>query len=269
MLVLHANGFNALTYRSLLAPLAAQLSIHIMALDMRGQGQSVGFANDPSSLRGYELFAEDVSQVLREHIDRPVLMAGHSMGGVVGLLAARRVPEKVSAYLGFDPVTVPGIIRILPRLPGGAHMLKNSFGWAKSAGHRRVKFESLEAAFVHYSGRGTFRFLPDEVTRDYLKGGIVKTDGGVMLSCDRLWEQAVYGAQDNDIYGAARHLPDNSRIIYAGKKPASTPLSRAKMRRIIGKDKVVYHSNYSHFFPLIRQKETRKFITQALGKAQS
>ncbi len=294
MLFLHANGFNGLTYHSLLGPLAEQRGVHIMALDLRGHGQSTGFENRPKTLRNFSLLADDVVQLLEQYIERPLLICGHSLGAVVGMLAARQIGGKMSGYLGFDPVAVPAIIRFLPMLPGGTKLFINSFSWAKAAGRRRVEFDDLDDAFAYHNVRGTFKFLPDEVVRDYLTGGTVennaaqragennavqlagennaaqavegKNGAGIKLSCDPLWEQAIYGAQANDIFGAAKSLPQNSRIMFAGKRPASTRFTRAKMARILGKnsqgeDKVSFRADYSHFFPLTEQEDTRKLIS--------
>src|ERR1700761_597697 len=87
---LHATGFNALTYRSILAPLAP--SLRILAVDQRGHGLS-RLPADPERLFSWKIFRDDLTALLATLDGPPPVLAGHSMGGTVSLLAAGRRPE--------------------------------------------------------------------------------------------------------------------------------------------------------------------------------
>src|SRR4051794_4896430 len=58
---LHANGFNAQTYRALLAPLSA--SLRLVAPDLRGHGGTT-LAADPRRRRGWSDFRDDLTGLL-------------------------------------------------------------------------------------------------------------------------------------------------------------------------------------------------------------
>ncbi|HUM69725.1 MAG TPA: alpha/beta fold hydrolase, partial [Chloroflexota bacterium] len=78
---IHATGFNARTYRTLLAPLGERF--HVLALDMRGHG----LTNLPHKLFSYTSWKrhrDDLIAVL-EHFTAPVTLAGHSMGATISL----------------------------------------------------------------------------------------------------------------------------------------------------------------------------------------
>jgi pimeloyl-ACP methyl ester carboxylesterase len=96
----HANGFNAATYRSLLAPLSA--SLRIWAPDLRGHGRS----NLPTFTRPKTSWLDhrdDLLALLAAIDGPPVVLAGHSMGGTASLLAAAERPELVDAVLAAAP----------------------------------------------------------------------------------------------------------------------------------------------------------------------
>ena len=99
----HANGFNSLTYRGLLAPLADDL--RILAVDMRGHGLS-SLPAQPQALVDWYDYRDDLLALIEAATTQPVMLSGHSMGGAASLLAAAAAPERVKALVLFDPVFV-------------------------------------------------------------------------------------------------------------------------------------------------------------------
>ncbi|HFB54497.1 MAG TPA: alpha/beta hydrolase [Hellea balneolensis] len=243
---LHANGFNALSYRTLLQ----DLGVHVVALDVHGHGMSDLPAN-PKTLRNWHYIADDIIDYLSHHTHAKVMLAGHSMGAAMGILAAAKSPEHIHGLCAFDPPTLPRTAQFMPYLPGGRGFMKKRFSLAKNAGRRRKHFDSHAAAFERYHRRGTFKHMDEAVLHDYLKGGLVPHSEGVKLACDPLWEQAVYVSHGHNLYKAATSLPKHSKIIYAGGMgAASLPSTRARMAKALGADKVEYHTELTHFFPL-------------------
>ncbi|MEM9600469.1 MAG: hypothetical protein AAF926_05570 [Pseudomonadota bacterium] len=113
-------------------------------------------------------------------------------------------------------------------------------------------FDSLDAAFTRYQGRGAFKGVPDNVLRDYLEGGLEPAkEGGMRLSCDPQWEQAIFVAQSHNLFARAPLLPDNSRIIFAGARDrVSTPAQRRLLQRRQPAISVEYEADRAHLFPL-------------------
>ena len=132
LVFLHATGFNALAYKTLLEP----LSIHGVALDLRGHGMS-DLPVDPSKLRNWHIFRDDVCAFLDAFVEHPVVLAGHSIGAVTAALVAEKCPKKVSGLVAFDPPTMPFIVRAMPYFPGGRAFPSRRFPIARQAGRRR------------------------------------------------------------------------------------------------------------------------------------
>ncbi|QXT63820.1 alpha/beta fold hydrolase [Tessaracoccus palaemonis] len=73
----------------------------LLAVDQRGHGASPRFRPDELS-RTAEILEDDLVAVLEEQ-DSPVVLVGHSLGGLMAARAALRVPEKVRALVLEDP----------------------------------------------------------------------------------------------------------------------------------------------------------------------
>ena len=259
LVFIHANGFNAMSYRALLQP----LGIHAAALDMRGHGFSK-LPAIPDDLTSWHIFRDDILAFFDSYVDRPVVLAGHSFGAVSAILAAEGLGDKCAGFVGFDPVMVPQPFRALSATTAGRNMMKKRIPIAAKAGRRRAEFKSAKDAFENYQGRGAFKKASDAVICDYLSGGLIETKDGVRLACDPLWEQAVFCAQNQNSFKAAKRLPALRKIIFAGKN-SPTPFSmQARMKARLGHDNVKSSSKLDHLFPLQNPDFAREILSEVL-----
>jgi len=245
LIFLHATGFNGYAYKSILEP----LGVHAMAIDMRGCGMT-DLPKNERSLRSWHLFADDMVDFLSAHVNRPVVLAGHSSGAVISLLAAAKMADKVSGVVAFDPVTMPLLMRVWPYLPGGRYYMKKRASMIRNAGRRRAIFDSEQTVFERYVGRGTFKGVSDQALRDYIIGGFKPHAYGVELACSPSWEQAVFTAQGHDIFKATKNYLGPKHLIYAKKFGPHTKGTRRRMKRIVGSENFEFHEEFAHFFPL-------------------
>ncbi len=184
---LHANGFNAMTYRQLLAPLGRE-GLHVMAVDQRGHGLSRldTQAADHSWLR----YADDIVALVEALGAAPRVLAGHSMGGTATLLAAPRLAglSRAPSMVLFDPVLKPSLPEATPLSIADSPLVRGAL-------RRNALFASREAALENYRGRGAFKTWPDAVIADYLTDGLVPlASGGMTLSCAPAWEAANFSS---------------------------------------------------------------------------
>lgn len=264
LLFLHANGFNAQTYRIVLD----KLNVHSLAIDLRGHGFST-LPYDPKSIRSFHQFRDDVNELVERYIDSDFIMAGHSLGACVGILSCPQLVGQVKGYVGFDPPIMPQWMRPFFYIPGWVEFLQNRLPIAAAAGRRRAVFDNLQAAFERYQGRGVFKKFSDEALRDYLEGGL-KADGDKMkLTCDPKWEQAIFPAHHHNLFKAAKSLPkDNRKIYFATTGAPNTPLSRERMRGIIGKRNVIRQEGFNHMFPLNEPDFARQVLQESIDRAK-
>ena len=217
LVFLHATGFNALTYRTLLEPLAPDW--RVVALDLRGHGLSTLPAH-PARLTHWHGYARDVIQAIGQLAPEgpaPRLIAGHSMGGTVALLALARKPDLAGALLLIDPAMVPGAWRRWLLLPFAPRLLRRRLPIARAAGRRRADFESAEQALASYRGRGAFKTWQPGFLDDYVADGFGPApEGGVRLRCAPAWEAATFAGHRHDTAAALRALRAPALLLAAG-----------------------------------------------------
>lgn len=211
LIFVHANGFNARTCRVLLQPLSAAL--RIWAPDLRGHG-ATRLPAHPAGRRGWQDHRDDLIALLGAIDGPPVALAGHSIGGTSGLLAAAERPQRVSRLLLLDPVVWPRPMVMALNLPLAWRLSRNNPIIARTL-KRRAVFDSREQALAAYRGRGAFRGWPDMVLADYLADGLVETREGLELACSPAWEASNYAAQAHDPWRALARYPGAVRILKA------------------------------------------------------
>ena len=192
LIFLHANGFNALTYRRILAPLGDRF--HVLAADQRGHGASTLPAHAEGRV-DWNDFRDDLVALMETLDVKGAVLAGHSMGGATCLMAAAVAPCRARRLVLFDPV-------ILPREAVGDDRPQHG-SLVEGAMRRRAEFPSRAAAFKTYRHRAAFRTWPDDMLADYVEAGFAElAGGGVRLACDPAWEASTFAAQASDPWSA-------------------------------------------------------------------
>jgi len=258
---LHAAGFNARTYRRLLAPLGDRY--HVVALDLRGHGRTTL----PAHTFGYASWsrhAEDVIAVLERHYTKPVTLSGHSLGATVSLLAAGRRPDLAGSLALIEPVIFTPSGYAFDGVLGAPAWRRATMGLARMAGRRRASFPDQATAVATLKQRGIYRsFSPDEL-EDFIEDGLVDDGAGALnLVCTPAYEAATYAAQRHDPWRALLSAPRNIVVLRA--EHGST-LSEASARRlqITRRDaRLATVDGATHALPMERPDRARAAIVTA------
>ena len=256
LVFVHANGFNAMTYRTLLAPLSGTL--RIWAPDLRGHGHTT-LPTGRDGRRGWSDHRDDLVALLEALDGPPVVMAGHSMGGTSVLLAAAERPERVSKLVLMDPVIWGRLTVALFQLPVFDRMASH-IPLVKGALRRRAVFDSREQALAAYSGRGAFRGWPEMMIADYLTDGLAETPEGYVLACAPDWEASNYAAQAHDPWRALKRVNRPVRILKA--EAGSTCYPSPGLRGLPDVTVETVHGG-THFFPMLKADVARDALFDA------
>jgi pimeloyl-ACP methyl ester carboxylesterase len=260
LLFLHANGFNALTYRRILAPLAA--SFRIFAIDQRGHGMTT-LPTPIEGRMGWDDFCDDLLALLDVLELDEVVLAGHSMGGATCLGAAARAPERVRRLLLLDPVILPRDIPADLGTEGRPHS-----PLIEGARRRRAEFASRQAAFESYRGRRAFAGWPDDMLTDYVTDGFRDLPGGhVRLTCDPAWEASTYLAQSNDPWSDFARSRCPIEILRAERESTCRTESEAERLTADGRISIGTVAGTSHFLPMERPDLVGERLTLALAQS--
>jgi pimeloyl-ACP methyl ester carboxylesterase len=262
LVFLHATGFNALTYRALLAPLGADC--RVVALDQRGHGLSC-LPKDPARLDTLRVYARDLRAMLKVLCASgvPPVLAGHSLGGLVALTATAARPATAASLVLVEPVLQPMrfIHRFQPinRIPDRIALLPIALGAAR----RRARFASKAAALNAYRRRGAFATWQEAFLADYVEDGFVAADEGVRLSCTPQWEAASFAALRHDGAALVGRVRRPTLIIRAERETTVREDER-RLRRLNPDLKIEQVAGTTHFLPMERPELVRDRLRAAL-----
>jgi pimeloyl-ACP methyl ester carboxylesterase len=261
VIFLHANGFNAMTYRSVLAPLTPRL--RLLGVDVQGYGLSP--QRSPTEGRLNMLDLRDDLIALVDVLDGPPLVfAGHSMGGTIAVLTAAQRPDRVKAVALFDPVILSrevaqrAMSSTTPQFPDGQ--------LAVGARRRRAVFASKQAVVDSYRGRGAFATWPERVLVDYVTDGFrERDDGQVELTCAPAWESASFSAHGHDIWGALETIHAPIVILRAETESTCSVEAAADFHAANPRSRVETIAGATHFLPIERPDLVRETLLEAAG----
>ncbi len=179
----HANSFPAGTYRVLFDALGHHYDIRALALH----------AHDPRFpiKAGWRELADELVADIVFRSQEPVILVGHSMGGVISLMAAKSRPDLVRGVILLDAPVVAGWRAALLRLARNS-ALGERFSPARFSAKRRTIWPDAEAAYEHFASKDIFAAWAPGVLRDYIDSGLVSHPEGVTLRFTREAETAVY-----------------------------------------------------------------------------
>ncbi|MGB3626316.1 MAG: alpha/beta hydrolase [Henriciella sp.] len=272
---LHATGFNAMTYQSLLAPLG--LRTKVTALDMRGHGRTTRTA-DPGKMKSWHRHRDDVIEFLDRNATRPVVLAGHSMGGCVSLLVAGKRPDLVKGLVLVDPVILSRRFYFIAHaLPFLRPLLSGGNQMARQARKRRAEFPSQEAIRQSYAGKGAFKSWRQPFLDDYIMDGFSRVDENGpyadeqvwRINCAPKWEAATFNGQRNQPWGALRKIR-KKKIPIVVLRPEQKPVLSEKVTDLMirkNPDLVLKERpNTSHFHPMEVPYEVRDELSVAIAR---
>lgn len=263
---LHATGFNARTYRHLLAPLGERF--HVLALDARGHGRT----ELPARVFGYTSWRrhrDDLIAVL-EHFTAPATLAGHSMGATVSLLAAGARTDLVAGLALIEPVILPAAAYAFSELPGAPLLQRWTMPLAQGAARRRARFASREEAVQAFVGRGVFKTFPSEMVADYVADGLIEDGrGGFRLACPPQFEAATYCAQRHDPWGALRRVTDPLVLLRAERNSTISEAAMHRLAAIKADARVATVEGAGHMLPMERPDRVRAAIESAALMAKA
>lgn len=214
----HATGMHAGVYARLLAPLADRF--RITASDARGHGRTAGPAAPPPPDRlEWESFAADLLAII-DAVDphTPWLLAGHSLGGSVSLLASAEAPHRIAGLVLVDPPFIPFAMARAAIAAG----LTVPNPMADQAARRRADFADAGTARAAWAGRGVFAGWDDADLDAYVADGLVPTDTGVTLACTPATEAATFRGVSLRIEPALAAL-ERPFALVAGENGSTVP----------------------------------------------
>jgi pimeloyl-ACP methyl ester carboxylesterase len=235
----HGNSFPAGTYRVFLDHLRRHYEIG--ALEMHAHNPRFPVTD------GWRNLVQELIEELRVRYTGPVILVGHSMGGILSLMTAKAHPELVRCVVLLDAPVVAGWRALLLR---AAKMVKvdKRFGPARASEKRQNLWADPEGAYRHYKAKPMFDIWPEEVLRDYVTHGTVPHPDGVTLRFTREIETRVYRTLPHHIGRLVRRFPVPVGFIGGADSAECRMAGLEATRRLAGRHFCVIPGG--HLFPM-------------------
>lgn len=251
----HGNSYPAGSYGRLLEALRAHYDVRW--LDMHGHDPR--FPVDD----GWNGLVDELIAQLASY-GEPVIVVGHSLGGMLGMIAASRRPDLVRCVVMLDSPVVAGwraqVWRLAKWLGWGERLSP-----ARFSRKRRRTWPDRAAAHAHFATKPIFQAWAPGALEDYLEHGFRTDAQGVALRFSADVETAIYQTLPHDlsvVLGQPYPVPigfiagtDSEELRQAGL---------ASTRKLVGPHLVEIEG--THLYPMERPQEAAELTHAMIGQ---
>lgn len=254
----HANSYPAGCYRVLFERWRAA-GWRVEALDRFGHDPRFPVTADWRKLRDQLIhFIEDDVRP-----EGPVALVGHSLGGMLSLMAACRRPDLVNRLVMLDSPVVSGLKAAAVAVAKTTGLI-HRYGPSRIARERRHVWPDREAVHKHFSAKKMFARWDRRVLADYVEAGFEEADGQVGLRFKREVEAHIYRTLPHHLPLLLHKRPPQCPVGFIGGTH-STELRQAgaaASKRLAGD-----HWRWmegGHLFPFEKPEETADLVLELL-----
>lgn len=256
----HGNSYPSGTYRKFFEQLGDDYDIR--SVDMYGHHPAY-----PVTDGWPKLVQQLIEQV--EGYGQPVILLGHSLGGMLSMMAAKQRPDLFRCVVMLDSPVVAGWRALLWRFvkaQGWGHR----FSPAKFSRKRRKVWPDAQAAYQHFSDKTLFAAWSPGVLEDYLEHGLAPHPEGVQLRFTREVESAIYNSLPHHLGGIMNGSYPVPIGFIGGTESEELRLAGLKAtRRLVGENFAEIVGG-GHLFPMespeLAAKLAREMIVKLLSR---
>ena len=255
----HGNSFPAGTYNALFEHLRSR-GFEVSAVDRFGHDPRYPVtSNWPHLVQQLADFAQEQVQRAGE----PVFLVGHSLGGMLSVMAAATHPELARGVLMLDSPLVSGWRATTVGVAKHTNMVQK-VSPGRISRQRRTSWASSAEALEHFRKKKTFANWDPQALQDYVTHGMVDLDGNRVLAFDRAVETAIYNTLPHNLGSLLRTHPLHCPAAFIGGR-ASVEMRQVGMaltQRVTGGRIMMLDG--SHLFPLEQPRATAAAVEAAL-----
>jgi len=255
----HGNSFPAGTYNLLFSHLR-QRGFDIAAIDRFGHDAQYPVTSNWPHL--VQQLADFAAQQVAASGER-VFLVGHSLGGILSVMAAAQHPQLARGVLMLDSPLISGW---RATTVGVAKHTQIVGAWSpgRVSRQRRISWASTAEALEHFGKKKVFAHWDPQVLRDYVTHGLHDEDGRRVLGFDRAVETAIYNTLPHNLDRLLRRHPLRCPAAFIGGL-ASVEMRQVGMaltQRVTGGRIMMLDG--SHLFPMEQPLATAAAIEAAL-----
>ena len=252
----HANGFPAGTYQQLFKAWRSA-GYRVKAVDQFGHDPRYPVTNNWPRLR------DQLIDFIDAEVGGPALLVGHSLGGLLSLMAASKRPDLAGALVLLDAPAFTGwrahSVRML-KVSGLIHRVTPG----RIARHRRQEWPSRRAVAEHFGAKALFARWQPQVLADYIACGTQRHGGKTVLAFDRDIETRIYDTLPHHLGLVLRRHPLRcpAACVAGLRSPEIRYAGMASTRALVGER--LRWIDGTHLYPMEKPAETAATVIALL-----
>lgn len=249
----HGNGFPALCYKQLLNQLETRFDY--CSIDRIGHNPAY-----PVSENWHNLVVEVIASI-KKQADQPVIAVGHSLGGVLSLLAAIEQPELFKAVILLDSPLIGPVKSNMVKLAKSLGIIDRVTPAFRTKG-RRQYWQNHDQLLSYLKTRDLFKTFSDECLNDYINYGLEYKEDGYYLRFDRHIEYQIYRTIPHVIPNYQGKLLVPAALIYGDK---SSVVGRMDIRYMRTRFNIKsFKTAGTHLFPMEHPNAVGKQVIEVI-----
>ena len=252
----HGNGFPAGTYSALFEAWRAA-GFDVQAVEKFGHDPRFAVTNNWPKLRDQLIaFVDDIGT--------PVWLVGHSLGGLLSLLAASKRPDIASGLVLLDSPVITGWRAHSVQVAKTSRLIQR-VGPGRISQRRRHTWPSREAVLAHFAAKHVFARWDPRVLADYVAAGFEEHAGQTRLAFDRDVETRIYNTLPHHLGSVLRrhaiHCPFG---FIAGTQSEEMRRGGIELSRRLAGERFTWIEG-THLYPMERPDETAAKVLELIA----
>ncbi len=249
----HGNGFPALCYKQLLDSLKPRFDC--CYIDKIGHNPEFPVSENWQSL------VFEIIENIKNQTQQPVIAVGHSLGGVLSLLAAIEEPSLFKAVIMIDSPLIGRFKSSVVRLAKKIGIIDRITPAYRTAG-RCTYWRTREQLLRYLKSRDLFKSFKDECLEDYINYGVELRDDGYHLRFERNIEYKIYRTIPHVLPKLEGKLQVPTVLIYGDKSRVVDRVDIRYMRKYFHVESVKMPG--THLIPMEHPELLAKQITEVI-----
>ncbi len=251
----HGNGFPAPCYRQLLQYLQERFDCCYI--------DRVGHTPEFPVTENWHHLVEEVIVSIKKKASQPVIAVGHSLGGVLSLLAAIEQPSLFTAVILLDSPLIGRLKSSIVRFTKALGMIDRVTPAFRMRA-RRQHWKDREQVVAYLKSRPLFQTFTDACLEDYIEYGMYKNEDGYSLRFDRQIEYQIYRTVPHILSEYEGRLQVPAFVIYGSKSTVVDRLDLRYMKKHYGIGHVKIKG--THMFPMEYPQATANLIMDVVDQ---
>lgn len=245
----HGNGFPSPCYTQLLNALQVQFDCCYI--------ERIGHDTRFPVTENWHNLVDEVISSIKTQASQPVIAVGHSLGGVLSLLAAIEQPELFKRVILLDSPLIGRFKSSIVRFSKMIGIIDHLTPAFRTRG-RRTHWDTREEVWSYLKRRKLFGQFTERCLNDYIDYGLEKDESGYSLRFDPEIEYQIYRTIPHLLQKYEGRLIRPAALIYGNKSTVIDRLDLHHMKKHYGV--VGFETKGTHMFPLEHPEAVSQLI---------